>query len=145
MIDKIDKVHPTIKFTANWSKNSVNFLHVTVSLIEGVIETDLCIKSAGSNQYLLTNSCHPFHCKKSIPYSQAPRLSCICSETNSFDKRCKDLERFLLERGCNSKLVWKEKRQRRAIPRNEELDKERCQGKDTKLTFNAHIVRCSDI
>ena len=32
-IDKINKVHSTIKFTAAWSKTSVNFLDVTVSLI----------------------------------------------------------------------------------------------------------------
>ena len=33
-IDKINKVHPTIKFTAEWSKTYINFLAVTVSLIE---------------------------------------------------------------------------------------------------------------
>ena len=43
-IDKINKVHPTIKFTAEWSNTSINFLDVTVSLIEGVIETDLYVK-----------------------------------------------------------------------------------------------------
>ena len=32
-IDKTNKVHPSIKFTAEWSKTSINFLHVTVSLI----------------------------------------------------------------------------------------------------------------
>ena len=31
-IDKINKVHPTIKFKAQWSKTSINFLDVTVSL-----------------------------------------------------------------------------------------------------------------
>ena len=41
-LDKIDEVHPTIKFTAEWTKTSINFLDVTVSLVEGVIETDLC-------------------------------------------------------------------------------------------------------
>ena len=30
-IDKINKAHPTIKFTAEWSKTSINFLDVTVS------------------------------------------------------------------------------------------------------------------
>ena len=40
-IDKINKVHCTIKLTAEWWKTSVNFLDVTVSLTEGVIETDL--------------------------------------------------------------------------------------------------------
>ena len=61
-----------------------------------------------------------------MPYSQALRLNHICSETNSFDKRCNDLKRFLLERGYSSKLV-----RARKIPRNELLDKEKSQG-----TFN---------
>ena len=30
-IDKINKVNPIIKFTAEWSKTSINFLDVTVS------------------------------------------------------------------------------------------------------------------
>ena len=30
-IDNINKVHPTIKFTAEWSKTSISFLDVTVS------------------------------------------------------------------------------------------------------------------
>ena len=103
-IDKINKVHPTIKFTAEWSK-TINFLDVTVSLIERVTKTDLFVKPTDSHQYLQSSLCHPFHCKKGIPYSQAISLNCICSETNSFDKRCNDLERFLLERGYSSKLV----------------------------------------
>ena len=72
-IDEINKVHPTIKFTAEWSKTSINFLDVTVSLIEGVIEIDLFVKPTDSHQYLQSSSCHPFHCKKGIPYSQALR------------------------------------------------------------------------
>ena len=30
-IEEVNKVHPTIKFTAEWSKTSINFLDVTVS------------------------------------------------------------------------------------------------------------------
>ena len=70
-LDKINEVHTTIKFTAEWSKTSVNFLDVTVSLVERLIETDLYVKPADSNQYLQSSSCHPFHEKKGIPYSQA--------------------------------------------------------------------------
>ena len=80
--------------------------------------------------------CHPFHGKKGIPYSQALKLNCICSETNYFDKRYNDLEIFLLERGCSSKLVGKEILWARKIPRNELLDKEKSQRNDSKLTFN---------
>ena len=116
-------MHPTIKITAEWSKTSINFLDVTVSLIEGVIEIDLFVKPSDSHQYLQSSSCHPFHCKKCIPYSQALRLNRICSETNSFDKRYNDLERFLSERGYSSKLVRKEILRPRKISRNELLDK----------------------
>ena len=90
---------PIIKFTAEWSKTSIVFLDVTVSLVEGVIETDWYVKPTDSHQYLQSSSRHPFHCKKGILYSQALRLNRICSETKSFDKRCNDLEKFLLERG----------------------------------------------
>ena len=83
-IDKINKGDPIINFTAEWSKTSINFLGITVSLIEGVIKTDLCVKSTDSHQYLQSSSCHPFQCKNSILYSQALRLNSICSKTNCF-------------------------------------------------------------
>ena len=73
-IDKINKVHPNIKFTAEKSKTSINFLDVNVSLIEGVIATDLYVKLTDSLQYLQSSSCQPFHCKKGIPYKQVLRL-----------------------------------------------------------------------
>ena len=56
----INKMHPTIKFTADWSKRSISFLDVTVSIAEGIIEIDLYVKPTDSHQYLLSSSCHPF-------------------------------------------------------------------------------------
>ena len=102
-----------------------DFLDVTVSLTEWVIETELYVKPTDSHQHLRSSSSHPFHCKKGIPYSQALRLKRICSETSSFDKHCNDLEGFLLERGYSSKLVQKEILRARKIPRNELLDKKK--------------------
>ena len=64
-------MHPTIKFTAEWSKTSANFLNVTVFLIEEVTETDLYVNPTDNHQYLQSSLCHPFHCKKGIPFSQA--------------------------------------------------------------------------
>ena len=37
-INDINKIHPTLKFTAEWSKTSINFLDVTVSIAEGITE-----------------------------------------------------------------------------------------------------------
>ena len=89
-----------------------------------------------SHQHLQSNSCHPFHCKKGMPYIQALRLNRICSETNSFDKHCNDLEKILLERKYSSKLVQKEILRASLIPRNKLFDKEKSQGNDSKLTLN---------
>ena len=44
-IDNINKMHPTIKFTTDWSKAS--------SITEGIIDTDLYVKPTDSHQYLI--------------------------------------------------------------------------------------------
>ena len=54
-VDNITKLHQTIKFTADWSKTSVNALDVTVSIKEGIIEANLYVKPTDSHQYIL---CH---------------------------------------------------------------------------------------
>ena len=59
-------MHSTMKFTADWSKTSINFLDVTVSITKGIIETDLYVKPMDSHQYLLPSSCHTFYCKKGM-------------------------------------------------------------------------------
>ena len=41
-IDVVNKKHPTIKFTAEWSKTQINSLDVTVSLENGKIKTPVC-------------------------------------------------------------------------------------------------------
>ena len=53
-------MHPTTKFKADWSNTSIHFLDVTVSIAEGVRETDLYVKPTDSHQYLLSSSCYPF-------------------------------------------------------------------------------------
>ena len=63
-IDNINKMHPSIKFTADWSKTLISFLDVTVSITEGIIETDLYVKPNDSHQYLLPSSCYPFIAKR---------------------------------------------------------------------------------
>ena len=56
------------------------FLDTTVYLDNGQIKTDLHVKPTDKLQYLRMDSCHPKHCKASIPYSQALQLLSICSE-----------------------------------------------------------------
>ena len=65
--------------------------------------TDLFGKPTDTHQFLDPNPSHPYHCKKGVPYSQAFRLNKICSDNESSDKRCNDLQGWLMKRGYNGK------------------------------------------
>ena len=133
---KINNIHPTIKFTADWSYSSVNFLDVKVIMKDGKIITDLYVKPTDTHQYLDSSSCHPYHCKKSIPYSQALRLNRICSNNAFFDQRCNELEHWLQQRGYSERVARQEILKAQKIPRNELLEKEHNHPEENKLTFN---------
>ena len=131
----INDAHPTIKFTADYSKEKVNFLDVQVMRKQDRLVTDLFVKSTDTHQYLDYSSCHPSYCKDSIPYSQARRLGRICSDASLFDKRCNELESWLQKRGYDDKLIRNKVLSARKFSRTELLYKEK-QEKKEKLTLN---------
>ena len=63
----------------NTQKKKLNCLDLNIKLIDGELKTDLFVKPMDTHQFLDLTSCHPYHCKKEIPYSQALRLNKICS------------------------------------------------------------------
>lgn len=67
----LNATHTTIKFSANWSNDSVSFLDTLVILKDGTLSTDLYTRSTDTHQYLAAGSCHRYHCKSAIPYSRA--------------------------------------------------------------------------
>ena len=135
-IDVLNKKYRTTTFTAEWSKTQINFLDVTVYLENRKIKPDLYVKLTDTHQYLHSSSCHPYHCKKGIPYSQTLRLNRICSDSTSFDRRCNDLERWLLERGYKEKEVQKQVLRGRAFCRDDLLNRERTFQEKTQVAFN---------
>ena len=116
--------HPTIKFTAEYSTKEVNFLELNIKLIDGEFTLQF------------TTSSHPYHCKKGIPYSQALKLNRICSDNTNFDKRCNDLEKWLMERGYNEKMIHKQILRACEHLRNDLPEREKQQISEQKLTFN---------
>ena len=66
-INEINSFHSTIKFKADWSKK-VNFLDVEVTFKKSVTSTDLFVKPTDTHQVLDPTSCHPYHCKKGVPW-----------------------------------------------------------------------------
>ena len=104
-ITYLNNIHPTIKFTSEHSTTSIPFLDVNIQLANGRIETDLFCKPTDKHQYLLHSSSHPFHTKRSIPYSLALRLRRICSTETSFDNRATELKNYLTKRGYKDNFV----------------------------------------
>ena len=105
----INSIHSSFQFTCNYSKECVQFVHVSVSVDNsGNITTDLYVKPTDTQQYLMATSCHPNHTKRSIPYSQALRILCICSSKESAKIRCTELVDCLVKRGYNKRKTNKQ-------------------------------------
>jgi hypothetical protein len=66
---------------------------------------DLYSKPTDKHQYLSPSSCHPKHCFKSIPFSQAISLKRICSTIETTKQRLGDLRHHLKRRGYNDKVI----------------------------------------
>ena len=79
-LNKLNSFHPTKKFTAEYSKETINILDVNIRLVGGgegggvvrwELMTDLYVKPTDTHQFLDPSSSHLYHCKKGVPYSQA--------------------------------------------------------------------------
>jgi hypothetical protein len=101
----LNNCNPSIKFTMEASKKSVNFLDTTVKIIDQQLVTDLYCKPTDAHNYLLYSSAHPRSCKQSIPYSQFLRVRRICTNLSDYDKHSKMLGTHFLRRGYPLHLI----------------------------------------
>lgn len=91
-IDFLNQFHPTIKFTHTLSRDSIDFLDVTVfRKQDNSIGSKLYVKPTNTGQYLHATSFHPKHQISSIAFSQAIRIRLICSDLDNFDSASKTL------------------------------------------------------
>jgi hypothetical protein len=103
--DHANNVHPTIKCTHETSRNNISFLDTYTTCENGIMSTDIYSKPTDKHQYLSPQSCHPKHCTKSIPYSQALRIKRICSNEQTTKKRLGELKCHLKKRGYNNASI----------------------------------------
>ena len=99
------------------------------------VTSDLYEKLTDNHQYLHSFSSHPYHYKKGIPHSQDLCLNRICSDPNSFDRRCNDLEKWLIERSYSEREVRKQILKARGFSRDSVLDRENTREKQKKNNF----------
>ena len=134
-LNKLNSFHPTIKFTAEYSKETINFLDVNIRLVEGELMTDLFVKPTNTHQFLDPSSSHLYHYKKGRLYSQALRLNKICCDNESFDKHCNDLEEWLMEMGYSEKIIRKQLLRAPEHSRKDFLEREKPETSEPKLTL----------
>ena len=110
-INKINEIHPTIKFTSEYSREVIVFLDtkVKVDKTNKTVFTDLHTKDTDTQNYLHYSSSHPSHCKKGGPFGEFLRIRRNCHQLVDFEKHAsrrlsyylrwgypiKDLERAL--------------------------------------------------
>ncbi|XP_063616062.1 uncharacterized protein LOC134789361 [Penaeus indicus] len=80
---ELNKIHPDLKFTVEYSKKELPFLDTMVYMdAEGKVQTSVYHKPSNTHQYLHFQSCHPPSLKRSLPYSQALRIKRIVRVLN---------------------------------------------------------------
>ena len=104
-INDLNNYHPKIKFTHESNKEHILFLDLKVKLSGNKLSADLYIKSTDRHQYLHYTSSHPEHTKKSVRYSQALRLSRICSEEKDCEKHICEMKSWFSKRGYPQKVM----------------------------------------
>ena len=87
------------------NKEHIPFLDLNVKLSGNKLSSDLYIKSTDRHQHLHYMYSHPEHTKKSVVYSQALRLSRICSEEKDFKKHIGEMKSWFSQRGYPQKLI----------------------------------------
>ena len=107
-LEELNRCNSYLKFTYESSKTSIPFLDLKVSLSNGDLSTDLHIKSTDRQQFLHYISSHPDHTKRSIIYSQALRISRICSNKSDFLKHLESMKSWFEVRGYPNKLIEQE-------------------------------------
>ena len=120
-----------IKFIHKFNEENIPFLGLKVSLSGGQLTTDLHIKSTYKHQCLHYTSTHPDHTKRSIVFSQALRVSRICSNKTDFERHLDDMNSWFQARGYPKHLVQKEMSKVRFNKENSNTK----QSKSKRVTF----------
>ena len=149
-LDDLNKIHPTIKFTASYDlqEKSTNFLDTTVNISNGKLHTDLYRKKTDRIKYLLPSSCHPSHICNNIPYSLGLRIVRICSDEEKRNMRLQELKEMLIGRCYRRKIVDNALDEVKSVKREDALkrvEKKKNERITFALTYYPHLPPISRI
>ena len=102
--------------------------------------TDLDIKATDRHQYLPYRSSHPYHTKRSIVYSQALRVTGICSFEEDFERHRNQLKLWFLTRGYSKGLIDKDV-EKVKFPCTSRKRDTKMKGIPLIITYHASVIR----
>ena len=99
-IHYLNSVHPTIKFTHEYSPHRINFLDTMVKKhLNNTLITTLYEKPTDTHLYLHYTSAHHHPCKTKGPYGQFLRLRRVCILDDDYHTNAAKLIDYYLKRG----------------------------------------------
>ena len=102
----MNKKHHSIKFDFKFSKEKIEFLdNLVYKDHNNRLQTRLYKKPTDHQSYLHAKSAYPVSLKKSIPYSHALRIKCVCSTFDECKKHSNDLVRRFVEKGYTENII----------------------------------------
>ena len=147
--ERLNRMHPSIKFDYEISKTSIPFLDTRIYIDENRhLQTTLFTKPTDTHNYLHYKSAHPRHLKNSLPYSQALRLRRICTIDNELKSHCKQMIAHFIRRGYHREILHEQIRKAITTPRETTLQKtlkERTIRIPLVTTFNSTLPQIGKI
>ena len=103
--NKINSIHPTIKFTVECSPTTLPFLNVRINLVDNVLETGWYRKPTKAPILLNYHSAHPASQKISLIGSQLISVRRLCSTQSAFSSAQADLKHLFTVNGYPERVV----------------------------------------
>ena len=144
-LDDLNKYPPNINFTHESNKEWINFLDLTVSLLDNKVSTDLHIKPTDRHQYFHYSSSHPDHTKKSLVYNQTLRLNRICSVEANFVRHKKEMKSWFSKRGYPKHIINREEKWKRLNLKNRCLVEEEWQRVPLEIMYHSLLKSVGSI
>ena len=120
----INQVHPSIKFTSEYSGSRINFLDLSIlKESKGYLSTDIYQKPTDTHNYLNRKSAHPIHCMRSIPRSQFLRLKRLVTNEETLKRRLYEYVEYFVNAGYSRKKLKEEVKHILAPPESPETEK----------------------
>ena len=139
-INFLNESHDSIKFTAEYSKNSVTFLDTKIHVENNDIYTELYTKETDTHNYLHYTSAHPKHCKKGGPYGEFLRIRRNCQKIEDYDRHSELRVSDYRRRGYPIEDLIKAQKRAREMDRQSLLRKTNKKEKKTRMSNSIPLI-----